>query len=478
MLLELALSASLATSLDPCDFIADNPGVTLSPVQNCTTVSDPSFNLGESSFSRFRVQIDPDVEGTTITNAAIYAEVEPQPSADVYQFAAWPVCEVGGTLVDAGVGAFTRWWENDGWATVFDPYGGGTPLAISLTKTACLSPNTRAVVVYAGYTTQISEGEPGWENGEHSTAGLSASTPDGLVYGVMSTSGSITLHQDVCIGSYGSSLDFRNCWEAAFGNQNWGFALNMKAADGTTQSSYLVNWTSFYVNGEGVADYTRSLNYSVASTARTFDFLEVAVGVFGAGGPVWNYYPEGNPLRPEEGYPWSIAAYLLHDSDLDQVLYDPTFDGTGFLWPDGQCDTWDCVTSFCDGTGWDIVGWAQCLFDAEVAPDEMVRSMFESVQNWGWWQALDYGRLMGLSVGDRFNALGGQCRDYGVGAEGLFSGFSVDTCELPMQDTIRTIAGAFIAIMIAFALASWAVDFLKTGTVPNPFRRPAEEASS
>lgn len=475
MLLELALSTLLPISLDPCDFVQEHGSVTLAPIQSCTSVQSPSFNLGESSFSRFKVEIDPDIDGVAITNAAIFAQVDPQPSADVYQLGAWPVCEINGTLVDAGTGAFTRWWENDGWATNFDPYGGGTPLAIGLNKESCLSPNTRAVVVYGGYTTEIPSENPGWEGGDNSIGGWTFNVNESG-WGDPSpyTNQTYTVSQSVCSGTY------QSCYSTLNG---YSFEFGVISATGTMTPSIYRNGSGTITSECGgdwscqtATTQTKVLNYGVTgSENKGFYVRRYDPQNSNATLDLITWWPETADNREGAGYPWTVAAYLLTSSELDKVLYDPTFDGTGFLWPEGQCDTWQCVTEFCSGTGWDLVGWFQCLFNPGVTPDEMVRSMFDSISNWGWWQAVDYGRLMALSTDGRFVALTGECRDYGFEGGGLFSGFSVSTCDLPMEDSIRFLLGAVIYVMTAFVLVSWGVTFLESGGIPNPFKRPEEE---
>lgn len=483
-MLDLLLAASLVMG-DPCAVMA-SAAPDIAPV-SCVVVDGPPASIGPEgvTLQRAKVQIvdTPDHQ----SNGVVSVKIAPAPTEGVYNFAAFPACEQpNGVLDQVGYGSW--WYQLEGQyreVNTFnnDPYDDSY---LAFTDDPCLSPAKRAVIMYGAYTSSPPNEHPEFESGNNSFGLEVLSITGAPLYGSqVGGSVQVTLANPCGVGTQ-NYTQMADCLHAAMGGRNWLSVVNFATEPVgyvLGQSNSSVSYINAFCPGTGTPREcfsTGVINVGV-NTYAPFGYVQLCAG--SASDTTWGgrpdsdcvlWHAQGSPERGEAGEPWEAFAYTLYSDVLDSVVYNPDFAGTpiGFLWPEGQCDSWSCLMAMCDiGSITELLNYLSCLVDPQgVDVMDMFDASLASLKNWGWWQVTSFGFSSALSFAGRWSLIDGACGNIGPPG-GMFADLEVDTCALPMTSEIHLLLGAVVGIIAFLALVSWAVDFLKTGQVPNPFKQ-------
>lgn len=441
MLIELAVVAAMVQQdYGACGVIDSSWQIT-----ECVEVPGPRIHFGETSIGNVVLQ-DKDFTTPDAPAGQIGIELGPAPSAGYYQYGVIPVCERDGAVTVAGGGGVGFQPSTDGSTGIFGYHAiknSDPGYLIGYSGDACVSPGRRGVVVVGGYseTEVLPEGaQVGWSDGDNSILGwrFVATTP---VYGVAGTP-SVVIYQEACWGAYEGNVTASECYQDNLA----GKSVNVRfyRTDGTF--GLLGEGAGSWYSGNSSGGVFINESSSAQSTgAKFFSYLTVEID-----GEIVTYYPPGHPLFEEASDHYSGQAMVVFPPGLDKIIYNPH--APDFDWLDGQCDTMDCVTSYCDGFGLDIVGWLGCFVGFDVNVLDWFQSLWDNMQHGAVWNAVTYSFELVQSYPRALSGLDGACGELFDIDSGPLKGLEGSTCAWPYKSEVRSIAAGFVYFLAALTV--------------------------
>lgn len=465
-MLELLLTGVLA--MGPCDIV---DGFT--EVKSCTEVTSPTITLGGLTLSNIVARTEAGYQGGTENGfGSVAYDLGPLPTEGYFETGVSGVCvDVDGTVVEGGPSNVERGQMYPGHYWTAAATDGG--YVVGWPNDGCLSPMTRAAVVYLGY----SETDPqpdeylwGWRDNDRGvdvpggtvmlTAGYSPSTRTGEVHFTAlgatwdGLTDSATIRQrmaqyfngnDTSQGTQTLRYECHNAAGASIKTANVPFDQSSTwTLGGTVRTSMWINATC----PDGTAEFIVAVNDRVSPPVD---------GV---------YYSSVDASGNEHVTPgYDVRAYLFRASTLDAIVWRPL--PVSPIVPNWVCTTWDCVKGTCgDLSAFDVVGYLDCFFTLDDFDlDELVGSFNESAARAPWYQVISHSVAVLNSLTYSFEAHNGQCGTLFESNSALFNQ-TVTTCDLPMSYELRSGAEAFLWLGGVFVLIVWAGYFLNTLKAP------------
>lgn len=468
MLAELALTIALAGT--PCDLIAEY----WPEIAACEQVAVPVAEAGGLVVDQPLVSV-PWPDNAQNYQGAVGFRFGPEPTSGYYMIGAIPLCiATDGTITRPGPGGSLRMFPPDHYyAGMIDPDPDEDGLLLGFDNDPCLSPSTRAGFLYVGYSEDapIPEyggeealPETGWDGGKNSFwIGMAGNRRGFVRYDVtqapeVGTAGHFTYTVSCLAVSTEPPSAYSSVPAPVFRNAA-SQVQTYTVVSGSHPSA--TNWCS--MPGDVGRSVTVTVNLN--STVRT---AIVASSQSGQG--TLTYRLPGDPDRYQapnwsEGY--EGRGFIVHSPVFDDFLYV----GHTAVWEpyDGVCTEAECVRTYCDGYGIDLGGWFGCMFGQPIDWMDWLQHVTRQVMATPLISAATYMEQIFESYPNSVRSLEGQCGPLADLSGTVLEGMQLDTCILPHQQPVRTIASVGLWLGWIFLIYRMLKSFLATGEPEAPY---------
>lgn len=444
MILEIALAAAMlqhdygACAAIPADW----------QINECVEVPGPRIAFGEVTMGKVVVQ---NTGFTTPEEPTgnIGVDMFPAPTHGYYQYGVWPVCEREGAVTSAGTGG--PGYQPSGTVDNPDPHyrtikNTDFGYSVLFNEDPCVSPARRGLAVVGGYSNSevVGLNQEGWVDGDQTTGAFSAVITIPANWNTKDTI-ALSVFQHSCEGPISGSYTAAPCYIADL--KDWTVSVQFfQTGSGVTNTS---TWSGAGYTNSGFTAWVPSKPASYVPSVG-LDRVQITYRLNGVLQDTDTWYPVGSASRPDQATGYTGQAMVVFPSGLDRIVYDPN--PPEFEWLDGQCDSMDCVSSYCDGYGIDVVGWLGCFFGFDVSPLDWFESLWDNIQHGEFWDSATYILEMVKSYPTALAGLDGDCGMLFNVTSGPLAGLEGDTCSWPMPGTVRGIAAAFVYLAAGLAV--------------------------